>query len=394
MRVMWWEGDRWPGITGARILTLELIRGLRDRGHEFVIVADRAEGEPEEGTHDGIPILRFPFHRALAERDMSSIGVIRTRLARLRRDLEPEAVHLHSLLPHAFFLLGAFRDHASRLLITRHSISLTSEGRSDHALPLELLRSADRIVCCSRAVLAETRRWAPEAASRTCLVHNGLPLPDLAPAPLPFDPLRLLCLGRLVDQKGFDVALEALAMLLPEHPGVRLVVGGDGPERVQLRRRAAALGIEAAVDFRGWIAPSRVPEVINACSLVLVPSRDEEGFGLMALQGAQMARPVVASRIGGLPEVVMDGKTGTLVEPGEPEALAAAVAALLQDPARMEALGRAGRRRARKEFGLERFVDGYAEIYAWAGGAGRAGGRRTVRKSPHQIATDGRGGSS
>jgi glycosyltransferase involved in cell wall biosynthesis len=95
--------------------------------------------------------------------------------------------------------------------------------------------------------------------------------------------------------------------------------------------------------------------LLNDVTLVLVPSR-YEAFGLTALEAAQMARPVVATRVGGLPEVVVDGKTGLLVEPDDPVALARAIVTLLQDRGRAERLGRAARERARHAFSLERCV--------------------------------------
>jgi glycogen(starch) synthase len=113
------------------------------------------------------------------------------------------------------------------------------------------------------------------------------------------------------------------------------------------------------VDFLGWVHPDRVLALMNDSTMVLMPSRVPEGFGLVALQAAQMNRPVVASGVGGVMEVVVHEETGLLVEPADEGALAGAIIALLGDPARAERLGRAGRRRAETELGWERHVDAY-----------------------------------
>ena len=123
------------------------------------------------------------------------------------------------------------------------------------------------------------------------------------------------------------------------------------------------MGIDAHVDFVGWVDPAKIPELINAATVVVVPSRWEEAFGLVALEAAQMARPVVGTRVGGLPEVVRDGETGLVVPKEDPVALADAMIRLLADPRRATAMGQNARRRALEHFGWEHFLDAYDALY-------------------------------
>jgi glycogen(starch) synthase len=167
----------------------------------------------------------------------------------------------------------------------------------------------------------------------------------------------------LVQDKGFDLALRAFALVHPRFPGVRLVIAGQGPERAALEGLAANLGIGAAVDFPGLISPSAVPALLNTASAVLVPSNWFEPFGLVALQAAQMGRPVVASRVGGLQDLVLDGQTGLLVEQGSVEALAAAIAILLADPHLASGLGHTAYHHARRVYSWERYVGDYLALY-------------------------------
>ena len=108
-------------------------------------------------------------------------------------------------------------------------------------------------------------------------------------------------------------------------------MAGDGPEKSRLELLALSLGLARHVDFLGWVAPDRVGSMINTSTVVVVPSRWPEPFGLVALQAAQMGRPVVACRVGGLPEVVEDERTGLLVAADDEQAMADTIESLLSD---------------------------------------------------------------
>jgi glycogen(starch) synthase len=129
-----------------------------------------------------------------------------------------------------------------------------------------------------------------------------------------------MCLGRLVPIKGFDIAIHAFSQVLDSYPEARLTLVGDGPSRPDLEAQVSTLGIESAVEFLGWVAPADVYHHLNVSTVVLSPSRVGESFCIAALQAAQLARPVIASMLGGLPEVVIDGRTGLLVDPGDVQA--------------------------------------------------------------------------
>src|SRR5215813_2063780 len=224
------------------------------------------------------------------------------------------------------------------------------------------LNSVDWITGVSAAVLATTRQLMPAVIPHSSLILNGLEVPPLLPAPLPINRPRLLCLGRLVPHKGFDLALAAFASIVTQFPHVRLVVAGDGPARPALERQAAALGVAKLVDFIGFVAPDHVPQLINGATVVLIPSR-LEAFSLVALEAALMARPVVATRIGGLSEVVQHQQTGLLIEKEDSQALATAIEFLLHHPDTATRMGQAARGRAREVFSWKRCVDAYDALY-------------------------------
>jgi glycogen(starch) synthase len=194
------------------------------------------------------------------------------------------------------------------------------------------------------------------------VIYNGLEIPALATKPLPFDRPRILCLGRLAPEKGMDLALAAFPSVLEQFPSARLIIAGNGVLRSELERRAVCYGIAHAVDFIGWVAPDKVPALINASTIVLMPSR-QDSLPLVALEAALMARPIVATCVGGLPEVVVHHETGLLVAKESIGALATAVNWLVTHPEVAVSMGHAARRRAQRIFGWEQHVAAYGALY-------------------------------
>jgi glycosyltransferase involved in cell wall biosynthesis len=191
------------------------------------------------------------------------------------------------------------------------------------------------------------------------VVHYGIE-PDGEPGPYVGREPRLLCVGRLIPIKGHIVLLRAFAEARAAIPELRLDIAGRGPLEPALRALAKELGVDDAVRFLGYVAP--VQQAIEESALVVVPSMGE-GFGMVALEAMERARPVIAAEIGGLGELVEEGVTGFLVPPGEAEPLAAAIAALAADPALRARMGSAGRRRAVDRFLQERCTDRTEILY-------------------------------
>jgi glycosyltransferase involved in cell wall biosynthesis len=219
-------------------------------------------------------------------------------------------------------------------------------------------RRLSRILVNSDATGATVRRslpWFPR--DRITRVYNAVRFEPRAPAPPPDTRLRVGVVSRLVPSKGVSVLLEALVRI--KAPFV-LTVAGDGVERPRLERLAAALGILDRCRFLGHVADPA--PVYAALDVVAIPSL-YEGFCYTAVEAALAGLPVVASSASGLLEVVEDGRTGLLVPPRDPAALAAGLERISSDRDGARSLGEEGRRRARERFGpaaiydeLERFL--------------------------------------
>ncbi len=194
------------------------------------------------------------------------------------------------------------------------------------------------------------------------LTKIGLPVPAIIPpgtdpaqffpanVPNPQKTANLLTLGRLVPRKGIDTVLQALPSLLRPFPHIRYQIGGDGPDRVRLEQLVATLKLEKVVSFLGKIPPELLPDVYRQAHIFVMPTREEaggrsiEGFGIVYLEASASGLPVIATNSGGVAEAVQEGKTGILVPPDNPTAVAQAITTLLQDNALRLKMGQAGRK--------------------------------------------------
>jgi glycosyltransferase involved in cell wall biosynthesis len=282
-------------------------------------------------------------------------------LTGLMRSWRPRIAHTHGSLAGrmAAALAGA------RIIYTKHGLAYAEEQSLQVRAPAPVLKRAavnlfaDRIVAVSEAVrrALEASGAAPE---RIRVIPGGVALAPFAAVQPPANGMTgvLGALGRLGREKGFDVLLAAMSKLPPGE--ARLLLGGEGTQGEALARQLHDLGLEDRVTMTGFVAD--VPAFLSQIGLFVLPSRSE-GLGLVAVEAMAAGRPVIATNVGGIPEVVVDGETGVLVPPEQPDALAAAIHRLLRDPVVAAQMGQAGRRRARELFSAERMAEKTAALY-------------------------------
>lgn len=375
MKLLCWSPLYPPDVGGIEIVTERLLAGLRRRGCRCRVLTSRGRAAvDDESEREGVLVSRFPFSEALAERKALEVVRLRSRMREVVRGFGPDIVQIQfgGPVPMSFFYLQAMESSRVPTVLTFHGSVEGLRADSDAVVGRVMLR-ADWVTACSEAVLREVRRLSPAVEQRSSVVYYGLGPDPGHPSPLPFRPPRLLCPGRLVEEKGFDLALKALALLRRERPDLRLTLAGGGPAEASLRELSWELGVADAVEFTGEVPPGDMNRLYDAATVVVVPSRWREAFGLVAAEAAQAARPVIASRSGGLQEAVLDGVTGRLVPPEDPVAIARALAGLLDDPDKAVAMGKAGRKRALRIFDRDRYIRDYLRIYR--GLLGREEGR-------------------
>lgn len=360
MRVLYWVDRFAPSIGGLEVQARQLISGLQAHGHEFLVITSQLEQpQPESECRDGIEIRRFSFHGALLAKDFTRISAIAERVRRCWNEFRPDLLHIHGTCAPSLFFLHRARAELPTVLTACDPI-LTATGDS---LVGRTLAAAHRIAAVSHSLLADIHAFMPRTVSRSATIPVGVAPTGVTPTPLPFSPPRLLAMGRLVPEKGFDLALRALAVVRRTFPEVELTLAGDGVARESLQQLAHELGLGDAVTFTGWIPPGDVPDLINEATVVVMPSRWREPFGMVAVQTAQMERPLVAAATGGLAEIVETGKTGLLVPVDDSHALGEAILALLQNPVGTIAMGQAARRRAEETYNLATEITAYHRLY-------------------------------
>ena len=299
------------------------------------------------------------------------------RLALLLRRRRVDLVHAHLLGAGVYATLAGVLAGVP-VVTTLHGAADVPPDERHRRLKLRLLgRRANRVVFVSAPLRDRLMDGWPLHPARTAVVHNGIDAAAFRPGrddslrrELGIAPGALLlgAVGNLRPDKDYPVLLHAAARLREHLPGVRLVVAGEGGNALEAELRALAtrLGLGDTVVFAGFRAdPERV---LRALDLFVLSSRSE-GFSLSTVQAMACGLPVVATRSGGPEEIVADGRTGILVAPGSPDALADAVLRLARDPEARARLGRAAREEALARFTLERMVRGYEAVYAECLGA-------------------------
>lgn len=352
-----------PDVYGSDRQLLETIDGVREAGWRVDVVlpapgplVELLEDRGARVRVESFPVLRksllkpLPLVKLIGQTIASVIRLVR----QLRRD-RPAALYVNTVTIPVWLLAGLFSRTPS--------LSHVHEAEEDQprlvsavlALPLLLARD---IVVNSEAAARVLEKALPRLRRKVTVVHNGVASPADAPAPVrdrvPGDPAEIALVGRLSPRKGTDVALDAVAELRSAGRDVHLTLCGSvfaGYEwyEAQLRERAAEPDLNGAVTFAGYVNPTW--PVLAAADIVLVPSRTEP-FGNAAVEGLLARRPVIASGVQGLCEVLKDGETGILVPAGDPAALAAAIASLLDDPARARELAETGLADALDRFSL------------------------------------------
>jgi glycogen(starch) synthase len=296
----------------------------------------------------------------IKKRELKVMRLIQEYLEWIRKEFQPDLIHLNAAVGGSAFAFFSFMKMFSiPIVLTVHVPCFHSSEFSSFGA--KIADSADRIICVSNWVLDEMKRQAPSLRDKISLIYNGLPMPSTIPSPLCFSPPTLLLFGRLSPEKGFKSALIAFSLLRKKRSDVRLIIAGGGPERSSLEKLASELGLSQWVEFTGVLPQEKVSDTLNRATLVIAPSIIES-FGLVLLESMQMQRPVIASRVEGIPEVVSDGETGLLVPPQDPSALCEAIWTLLDQPELAIKMGLEGYKKA-MQFPLSRNVDQFECLY-------------------------------
>lgn len=362
MKVLYWTEAYWPSIGGTEVASVLLLRGLRKRDHEIMVVTSLTDpGLPAAEVHEGVDIRRLPFREAVAAGQPAEIFKLLGRTLELVGEFNPDLVHLGLPGPSCLFCLQAVGRKKLPLVFTHQLAGAWTEGTRSDQMVARAAQQANRVVFPSQGMLDEAIRAGIDT-DRSLVIYNGIELDDAPVAALPWEPPVVVAMGRFSPEKGFDLLVEAAQLLMASGQQFRLLLAGDGAEAERLHQLVDRWQLRGVVEFLGWVTPDAVPDLLQRATVLVAPSR-AEAFGLSALEAHAAARPVVATSVGGLPEIVIDGETGRLVAAEDPQALADGIAQILSDPERAHAMGLAARARVQDRFSIDAQAQAYEDLY-------------------------------
>ena len=350
----WWTGSADP--------VLRLLEGLRARGHRpllGVIPGDRFEVKAREAGFPPLPGL------SLSSR-MGPLGLVRD-VSRLRRVIRSERVDLiHAHHSHDHWLAWLAARGAVPIVRTFHNLRSVRGGRLDRGLysrtAVHFAVSRQIEARCRDLGLRSRVVWTPGTADLprfAAETDDGQAIREefkLGDAPV------VVTVSRLAANRGHELLLNAFRIVLAGLPRARLLLVGKGETRARLEQTVVEMGLAGQVIFTGY-RDRDLPEVLAAADCFALMAAGSDDSCRAALEAMAAARPVVARRVGALPETIAHGETGLLVDEEGPESVAAALRAILGDRERARAMGRAGRARAAAEFGPERSLAITEDVY-------------------------------
>lgn len=389
---------RWPG-DGTTPFVSHLAQDLLAQGWNIDVLAPHAKGAAKMETIDDLTIRRFQYLWPASAQTVCYQGGALTNLRNRRSNLAKlpalilaewlavtghlasrryDLVHSHWILPQGFTVATAAGVLRIPHIATVHGSDVFAlRGSMFKVAKRVALATADAVTVNSSATEAAVRRLAPSLSN----LHR---IPMGVTADRPHDPQQTALIrkrlgvevgpvlgfvGRLVREKGVDDLLRAAALISPELPDLRVLVVGEGPDRSALHDLAHSLGIAERVLFAGWISPERLPDHLAACSMFVGPSKrgadgTTEAQGLVFAEALAAGLPVIATRLGGIVDLVRDGETGLLVDEAAPEQIARAIRALARDSARAGRLAVAGRGLVMRHFTRQASAEKFSALYA------------------------------
>jgi glycosyltransferase involved in cell wall biosynthesis len=372
----------------------ESVNRLVARGHAVTVLAPSYQGLGDH-TIDGVPVHRFRYGPRRWEKLTHEQGApnrIRTNpllqllgvpyvvmgslaaavLAARRRF---DVIHAHWPFPHGLIASAARLFGGAPVVTNCHGAEFALARHKAWVRPLlrQALRSADLLISNSSHTAGEIRSLCGRDSR---VIPYGSTVRARPTPLLRRDVAHILFTGRLIQRKGVKHLIGALPRILTKRQAI-LKITGDGDQRKELEQLTRSLGVEHAVEFHGFVSNQRLDELYADCDVYVNPSviddrGDTEGLGVGPIEAFAHGRPVVASAVGGIPDVVKHRMTGLLVPEKDEEALAKAVIELLDDPVQAQALAGAGLEFVRRQFDWDQITDSIEDAYHHAIAAYRA----------------------
>jgi glycosyltransferase involved in cell wall biosynthesis len=360
------------GVAGSEKHLLILLTGLDKAKYQVTLVLLVERDKPLDDYALQLEEGGVQVRRVLIRGDINPLLV--WRLYQLLREGNYDLIHTHLIHADLYGTLAAKLAGVPIIISTKHNDNAFRRHPFYALLDRLASKFADKIIVISdhlKRFFVEIERLDPRKMTRIYYgldtgwvegggSHTARPISVQEELGIPPDTPLAGIIARLNPQKGHTYLVTAFAKVVGSLPEARLLIVGDGNLRGDLERQTRELRITRQVTFTGW--RDDIPRIMAALNLLILPSL-WEGFGLVLLEAMMIGKPIVASRVSAIPEIVVDGVTGLLVPPRDPEALAKAIIALLQDKERADVMGRAGQERVKRYFSVDRMVQQTETLY-------------------------------
>ena len=360
------DTDRFAG-TESHIL--ELARGLQNKGVKVKVVCPAASPLADKAFADGLDVILIKKHGLM---DWSAIR----KLCHLLKTGEVDIIHAHNGRTAFLSAIAVMLAKKGRCIATQHFLEpahISLKG------PMALLyrtvhrwvnQKTDYFITISNAAQQEMLERCDAQADKISVIPNGITMPDLSILTSPnnickefnigVDVSLIVCVGRLELEKDIASLIAAMSNVVVKHPKVVCIIAGEGSKKEELRKQIEQAKLKEVVRLVGFRADAI--SLIYSSDIFVLPSL-AESFGLVILEAMALGKPVVATRVGGPSEIVVDGETGLLAPPFNPEALAEAMLDLLKDPQKRERMGRKGQERFLEKYTAGRMAEATLDVY-------------------------------
>jgi len=329
------------------------VRAMAERDYEIVLIS-------LGGEHiEDVETIVLPVE---GNRRLNYLRYL-PRVRKLIRKLKPRLLHSHYAT--GFGLWGTYSSYHPHIIsVWGADIIDFPDNAAKKYLLRKILRNSDRLTATSDFLKARTTELSPTLENEIEVIPFGVRLPDITAPADRRKAVRLAYIKAHRPKYGPDVLLKAMPAIIGEFPDIHLSLAGAGEMTGTLRNLAQKLDITEHVSFTGFIDNRKIPEFLADHDIMIMPSvMASESFGVAVLEASAVGLPVVASNIGGVPEVVKNGTTGLLVPPGDAKALAAAVINLVDNAELRKEMGQAGRDFVKEKYAWGNCVDMMDDLY-------------------------------
>ncbi|MBM3292137.1 glycosyltransferase family 4 protein [Candidatus Bathyarchaeota archaeon] len=344
----------YPTVGGVQSHIIGLTTNLIKNGHEVIIISkEQSEKEPKSS----------PYDRSVKEIRTKTVAPIKhvimppqaDELEKILRNEKVDIVHgHHAFTPTALMSIDIAKKQGIPTVLTNHSISVANsydmvwDLMSQVLFPVKgYVKQADRVIAVSHAAAEFIERFMDD--KKAIVIPNGVDIErfskPLSPdsqvlKKIPTDCPKILAVGRLSFRKGFHLLIEAMPRILKDSPKTQLIVAGKGYMMRYLKTFTEGLGLKNNIKFLGYVPDDSLPWLYNNCDIFTLPSLSAESFGITVIEAMAASKPVVASRMGGVPEIIDDNINGMLFQPWDSYELSEKIVKLLANMDYARALGK------------------------------------------------------